>query len=72
MSTTTKENSTLPAIPPKENIQFNHERSITKSWDTLPCEGIYKLTSEKESINFSYCNADYWNCPNKTCVMNLV
>ena len=42
------------------------------NWDILPCEGIFRLSSKKENITFSYCNAPYWECPNKKCIMQLV
>ena len=59
----------------KETVQYTDSSVFSKetdNWDVLPCEGIFKLTSKKENITFTYCRAAYQGCPNKSCIMQLV
>ncbi|RME92454.1 MAG: hypothetical protein D6767_03195 [Candidatus Hydrogenedentota bacterium] len=64
------------SVKEKDQVEKHFFQQLEKNqdnrWDVLPCKGIFKLTSARENITFSYCDSDYWNCPNKNCIMNLV
>jgi len=56
---------------------INREHIVDASFngddfEVLPCKGIYKLSKSNEPINFTYCQSEYWKCPNTNCIMKLV
>jgi len=56
----------------KRKDSFSEIINHKSNFNVLPCEGIYKLSSETDNITYSFCDSDYWNCPNKKCIMHLV
>ncbi|MDH5717684.1 MAG: hypothetical protein OEZ22_08595 [Spirochaetia bacterium] len=61
----------------KEKTNINDKSFLNKinqhaDFSILPCEGIYKLSSTNDGVTYSYCDSDYWHCPNKKCIMQLV
>ena len=55
----------------KDDYQSNLDQ-ISNFPMNLPCEGVYKLPTNAHDINYNYCRTEYWKCPNRKCIMNLV
>ncbi len=68
------EAKSIPMEELERKINYDTELQNTSphDWDILPCEGVYKLSSPKDKIAYSYCQSAYWKCPVKNCIMKLV
>ncbi len=69
--TQSKNHGDLVSTPPVySHFDRNKGRKIN-DWSVLPCEGVFKLSKPEDKLEYRYCSAAYWKCPNKRCIMRL-